>query len=102
MRLNASLRSYDLRRRSRRSRNNPTWRRKGWQGDDCGYFDAVEAADFFVPLMKTEEEQHDHLLASDCVWKATPASAAAMVSRVWWMLRCNMMNAACPTWAARR
>ena len=32
----------------------PDMAQRGWQGDDCGYFDAVEATDFFVALMKTE------------------------------------------------
>jgi hypothetical protein len=27
---------------------------QGWQGDRCGYFDAIEAMDFFVPLMGKE------------------------------------------------
>jgi hypothetical protein len=31
----------------------PTMAAQGWQGQRCGYFDAVEALDFFVPL---EEE----------------------------------------------
>jgi hypothetical protein len=28
----------------------PNMKEQGWQGDECGYFDAVEALDFFVPL----------------------------------------------------
>ncbi len=28
----------------------------GWQGEDCGYFDAIEAIDFFVPLDGNSEE----------------------------------------------
>lgn len=28
----------------------PDMRIQGWQGQECGYFDAVEALDFFVPL----------------------------------------------------
>jgi hypothetical protein len=26
------------------------WKNMGWQGDYCGYFDALELADWFVPL----------------------------------------------------
>jgi hypothetical protein len=26
------------------------WRREGWQGNYCGYFDAVEMIDWFIPL----------------------------------------------------
>lgn len=26
------------------------WSSTGWQGNDCGYFDAIELADWFVPL----------------------------------------------------
>jgi hypothetical protein len=32
------------------------WPKRGWQGRWCGYFDAVEIADWFVPL---EGEAHD-------------------------------------------
>jgi hypothetical protein len=32
----------------------PDMAKCGWQGDDCGYFDAVEATDFFVPLTREE------------------------------------------------
>lgn len=30
----------------------PDMAKYGWQGDDCGYFDAVEATDFFIPLTR--------------------------------------------------
>jgi len=26
------------------------WQTKGWQGGFCGYFDAIELADWFIPL----------------------------------------------------
>lgn len=26
------------------------WPRRGWQGDRCGYFDAIELVDWFIPL----------------------------------------------------
>jgi hypothetical protein len=26
------------------------WPKKGWHGDSCGYFDAIELADWFIPL----------------------------------------------------
>lgn len=29
----------------------------GWQGDECGYFDAIEALDFYVSLEKQQEGQ---------------------------------------------
>ena len=28
----------------------PDMARQGWQGGECGYYDAIEALDFFVPL----------------------------------------------------
>jgi hypothetical protein len=28
----------------------PEMKIQGWQGGQCGYFDAIEAMDFFVPL----------------------------------------------------
>jgi hypothetical protein len=28
----------------------PDMKLQGWQGQECGYFDAVEALDFFIPL----------------------------------------------------
>lgn len=28
----------------------PDMKKQGWQGKECGYFDAVEALDFFIPL----------------------------------------------------
>ena len=28
----------------------PDMKKQGWQGGECGYFDAVEALDFFIPL----------------------------------------------------
>jgi hypothetical protein len=31
-------------------RQRPDMKTQGWQGKECGYFDAVEALDFFVPL----------------------------------------------------
>ena len=31
-------------------RQRPDMKKEGWQGGECGYFDAVEALDFFVPL----------------------------------------------------
>ncbi len=30
----------------------PTMRKRGWQGEECGYFDALEALEFYVPLEK--------------------------------------------------
>ena len=33
----------------------PDMKTSGWQGADCGYFDAIEALDFFVPLDCGEE-----------------------------------------------
>ncbi len=35
----------------------PDMAEKGWQGDECGYFDAVEATDFYVPLERKEAAQ---------------------------------------------
>ncbi len=37
----------------------PSWpdmRTQGWQGENCGYFDAVEALDFYVPLNGSRPE----------------------------------------------
>gem|GEM_PF-4802847 len=28
----------------------PDWKTTGWQGGSCGYFDALELADWFIPL----------------------------------------------------
>jgi hypothetical protein len=34
---------------------NEAWQKTGWVGGECGYFDAIEALDFYVPLSKDEE-----------------------------------------------
>ncbi len=34
-----------------------TMRRSGWQGKNCGYFDAIEAIDFYEPLHSRENGQ---------------------------------------------
>ncbi|MEG3070447.1 MAG: hypothetical protein RQM92_06055 [Candidatus Syntrophopropionicum ammoniitolerans] len=28
----------------------PDMKSKGWQGEYCGYFDAIEAMDFYIPF----------------------------------------------------
>ena len=33
-------------------------REKGWENGHCGYFDAIETKDFFIPLKRAEEEAH--------------------------------------------
>ncbi|MCA9940584.1 MAG: hypothetical protein KC418_18225 [Anaerolineales bacterium] len=35
----------------------PTMMTSGWSGEDCGYFDAIEAIDFFVRLDKKKEAE---------------------------------------------
>lgn len=35
----------------------PDMRTTGWQGEDCGYFDAIEALDFFIPLDETSVQE---------------------------------------------
>ncbi len=37
---------------------NAAWQETGWVGEKCGYFDAIEALDFYVPL-KVVKEGHD-------------------------------------------
>lgn len=32
-----------------------SWTRRGWAGGVCGYFDAIEALDFYVPLKEVED-----------------------------------------------
>lgn len=32
----------------------PSMAKQGWQGQRCGYFDAIEALDFFIPLEETQ------------------------------------------------
>jgi hypothetical protein len=34
----------------------PTMAEQGWQGPRCGYFDAIEALDFYVPLEEEESQ----------------------------------------------
>ena len=36
-------------------RDHAAWQKTGWVGEKCGYFDAIEALDFYVPL----KEVHD-------------------------------------------
>lgn len=36
-------------------RRNPDWQETGWVGHQCGYFDAIEALDFYVPLKVAKE-----------------------------------------------
>jgi hypothetical protein len=33
------------------------WPQKGWQGQFCGYFDAIEMLDWFIPLHETQGEE---------------------------------------------
>lgn len=35
--------------------NTPNLAKTGWAGKECGYFDAIEALDFFVPLERSEQ-----------------------------------------------
>jgi hypothetical protein len=36
----------------------PNMQLQGWQGDDCGYFDAIEAIDFFISFSKKTGRQN--------------------------------------------
>jgi len=35
--------------------NTPNLAKTGWVGKECGYFDAIEALDFFIPLERSEQ-----------------------------------------------
>lgn len=45
--------AHDLKQLPEIDKSRPDFQTQGWHGGDCGYFDAIEAMDFFVPL---EEE----------------------------------------------
>jgi hypothetical protein len=34
---------------------NPDWQETGWVGGKCGYFDAIEALEFYVPLKEVQD-----------------------------------------------
>jgi len=35
--------------------DNPAWQETGWVGGECGYFAAIEAMDFYVPLQEVQD-----------------------------------------------
>lgn len=44
------LLAHDLAQLPELDPSRPDFQKQGWHGNECGYFDAIEAMDFFVPL----------------------------------------------------